>query len=426
MRRSAEVSSFNLMYTLCMYYEKQKSYDKTELTFQPTLVTIISEQLFEKLSPRPNCLREIKMYAAGKDQTLTAKVVGPVEVEIGEQKLYVLVHMAKIFDNMLLGIDLLRKLNAFIDVAKGEITTQIHAIPVISNKIWDPGLTSSAEVILPRAERLSALSETVIQVEVDSIPGSPFMRLEPNNDLPVLVPHTVLSTSLHLKICLVNTSTTDITLKKGTVLGKIHPVGSEDIIDKRESDTSINSVTKTLDNQEIPHILKDLWVRASAQLKEEEAIKLKNLLCEFQDVFADSEFDLGNFTAIEHTIDTGDEQPIKLGLRRTPVHFASEEDALLEKMLASGVIQPSMSSWAAAPVLVRKKDGKVRWCIDYRTLNNVTVKDVFPLPLMSECIDSLEGNVWFSKLDANAAYWQIPVHKDSKAKTAFRTRHGLL
>ena len=98
---------------------------------------------------------------------------------------------------------------------------------------------------------------------------------------------------------------------------------------------------------------------------------------------------------------------------------------MLEKMLASGVIQPSMSSWAAAPVLVRKKDGKVRWCIDYRALNNVTVKDVFPLPLMSECIDSLEGNVWFSKLDANAAYWQIPVHKDSKAKTAFRTRHGL-
>ena len=173
----------------------------------------------------------------------------------------------------------------------------------------------------------------------------------------LLEPHTVLSTSLYLKICLVNTSTTDITLKKGTVRRKIHPVGLEDIIDKWESDTSINSVSKTLDNQEIPHKLEDLWVRASAQLKEEEAIKLKNLLLEFQDVFADSKFDIGNFTAIEHTIDTEDAQSIKQGLRRTPVHFAAEDDALLEKMLASGVIQPSMPSWAAAPVLLHKK----RW-----------------------------------------------------------------
>merc|ERR1711860_382326 len=94
-------------------------------------------------------------------------------------------------------------------------------------------------------------------------------------------------------------------------------------------------------------------------------------------------------------------------------------------MLEAKVIQPSVSSWAAAPVLVRKKDGSLRWCIDYRLCNKVTKPDVYPMPLMSDCIDALDGNIWFSKLDANSAYWQIPLDPESKEKTAFRTRQGL-
>lgn len=62
-------------------------------------------------------------------------------------------------------------------------------------------------------------------------------------------------------------------------------------------------------------------------------------------------------------------------------------------------------------MLIRKRDGGVRWCIDYRALNTVTTKDVFPLPLIEECLDALQDNVWFSKLDANAAYWQVPIKR---------------
>lgn len=97
----------------------------------------------------------------------------------------------------------------------------------------------------------------------------------------------------------------------------------------------------------------------------------------------------------------------------------------MQTMLEAGIIKQSNSKWASLPVLVRKKDGKVRWCIDYRKLNSVTKKDVYPLPLIEECIDTLSGNEWFSKLEANSAYYQIKVKESDKDKTAFITKHGL-
>lgn len=95
-------------------------------------------------------------------------------------------------------------------------------------------------------------------------------------------------------------------------------------------------------------------------------------------------------------------------------------------MLDSGVIKPCVSEWASAPVLVRKINGGVRWCIDYRRVNDVTTKDIFPLPLVEECLDTLAGNIWYSKLDANSAYWQVKIREQDGGKTAFITKHGLL
>jgi len=94
-------------------------------------------------------------------------------------------------------------------------------------------------------------------------------------------------------------------------------------------------------------------------------------------------------------------------------------------MLQKGVIQPSISEWASLPVLVRKKDGNLRYCIDYRALNKVTVKDAFPLPRIENCIDSLPGNQFMSTLDMTAGYWQVEVSEQDRHKTAFITKHGL-
>lgn len=149
------------------------------------------------------------------------------------------------------------------------------------------------------------------------------------------------------------------------------------------------------------------------------------MLNEYLDAFAISDFDLGNATAIQHNIDKGTSRPIKERMRRTPMCFMSEEESHLKQMLAAGIIEPSTSEWESAPVLIIKRDGRVRWCVDYRKLNSVINKDVYPLPLMEDCLDTLAGNTWFSKLDANSAYYQICVNPEDRDKIAFITKYGL-
>ena len=129
---------------------------------------------------------------------------------------------------------------------------------------------------------------------------------------------------------------------------------------------------------ELPSHLLGVFEASRTHLNAEQESKLAGVLRSYANVFAESEFDLGQFTAIEHAIDTGDAQPIKQRMRRTPACFVVEEEAHLKKMLNASVIQESVSEWASSPVLIRKRDGSVRWCIDYRALNDVTVVHRLP------------------------------------------------
>ena len=97
----------------------------------------------------------------------------------------------------------------------------------------------------------------------------------------------------------------------------------------------------------------------------------------------------------------------------------------IDKMLKGGVIQRSNSPWSSPITLAKKKNGSWRFCLDYRELNNVTIKDAFPLPLMQDDIQAFSGCQFFSSLDMSAAYWQVPLAEDSREKTAFATRSGL-
>lgn len=153
-------------------------------------------------------------------------------------------------------------------------------------------------------------------------------------------------------------------------------------------------------------------------------LKALTLLASFRDVFALKGEPLGNTDLVKHKINVGDAQPIKEHPRRIPIHQVDAVEKEILKMLSDKIIEPSDSPWAAPVVIVRKKDGTYRFCVDYRKLNNVTKKDAYPLPRVDENLDALAGNDWFSSLDLASGYWQVRMEEEDRAKTAFVTRFG--
>lgn len=130
----------------------------------------------------------------------------------------------------------------------------------------------------------------------------------------------------------------------------------------KSNSLKLNTETENEPSDIIPPHLRDMYDRAIKGLNPEERKKLKSLLIEYQDVFAKHDLDLGCLTTVKHKIDTKDATPVKQKMRRTPLGFQEHEQQHLTKMLNAGVIQPSTSAWASAPVLVQKKDGSQVVC----------------------------------------------------------------
>ena len=134
---------------------------------------------------------------------------------------------------------------------------------------------------------------------------------------------------------------------------------------------------------------------------------------------------MGRTDKVKHQIDTGSSAPIRQHVRRLPPARREEVKKLLKHMLAQDVIQPTNSPWASPVILVRKKDGSTRFCVDYRNVNSITRKDAYPLPRIDDMMDALSGSKLFSTLDLLSGYLQVEVDPKDREKTAFCTSDGL-
>ena len=153
--------------------------------------------------------------------------------------------------------------------------------------------------------------------------------------------------------------------------------------------------------------------------------QLNELFKEYSDIFSQGEDDLGNTLLLEHAIETHG-PPLHQPYRRQNPAVRREEMTHVQQMLSSNVIRPSNSPWASPVVMVRKKDGSLCFCVDFRQLNAATVKDAHPLPRIDDLLDALHGAKGFSTLDLKSGYWQVPIMEQDKAMTAFRTSSGQL
>jgi hypothetical protein len=143
---------------------------------------------------------------------------------------------------------------------------------------------------------------------------------------------------------------------------------------------------------------------------------------EIRQIIKDSEIkinQLGRVKGLTTSIDTTDASPINVRQYRLPIAKRLEARAETQKMLLAGVIRESTSPWNSPVVLVKKPNGGTRFAIDFRQLNSVTKRQVYPMPRIDDCLNSLGSGTHFSLLDLQSAFWQVELDEDSKPKTAF-------
>ena len=213
---------------------------------------------------------------------------------------------------------------------------------------------------------------------------------------------------------LANFSSKVVRLRKGTIVCKtkerpkfvVGPLTEESGADQTDS-TAPNDWEREVN---LDHLDKGLRVRVLALLRKYSAA------CDGR---------LGYLKGVTHRIEiTPGEKPIYQQPYRCGIERRKAEDAEVQRMLKAGVITPSNAEWASPVILVPKPDGSLRFCVDYRKLNSITVRDSYPMPRMDECIDSLGSATIFSTLDCNSGYWQLPVAEKDQAKTTFTCHSG--
>eukprot|EP00731_Ephydatia_muelleri_P003232 Em0001g3232a len=151
--------------------------------------------------------------------------------------------------------------------------------------------------------------------------------------------------------------------------------------------------------------------------------KLENLVWEFRSLFVTEGGPTGRTSKVKHAIITNG-LPVREPIRRIP--HALQETVKLEvkKMLKDGVIRESNSPWSSPIVMIKKKDGSWRFCVDFRKVNSMTQKDAYPLPRIDETLEALTGSQFFTTLDLASGYWQVEMEEADRKKTAFSTREG--
>ena len=209
-----------------------------------------------------------------------------------------------------------------------------------------------------------------------------------------------------------------VEVPKGKFLAKVKLVSV--VIEK-----SIRAVVTKLMGAGVPSKKISEIVNLNGKMTKEQEKKMKVLLDKYDHIFSKDKNDFGFYEKTKFHIDTGNEKPIKQRAYRLPYAQQENVDKLIEDMFQNKIISKSNSPWASPIVIVKKSDCSDRFCVDYRKLNGITIKDSYPVPLIQEILDGLMGDSWFSTVDLSSGYWQQGLDEESQPKSAFISHKGL-
>lgn len=413
-------------------------------------ITVISYSCFEQLRHTFSSVRPFNHPLPVAANGLPLEIFGVVtaKIAIGQKESWCnLVIASNIPYDIILGVDFLCKTKAVICFNNGtlQFSNTAGAVPIFTTACIQTDLeVKDATVLhmprtvtLPPREEFGVFATYVGTKSTGDVMIEP-LTLEQNGHLPIMVAYALSHYSPErvapVRIC--NISKEQVTLYKGQPIAIMRDLSESALksevlaVFPSTNDTSSSvpdSVPSQRDTLEVTHpqLAEPLVFDISeCDLTDEQLEQLSVLLKYNYQVFCKQLVAPGS-NAAKLRIDTQGHAPISVRERRRTFEERTEITKQVGDMLRSKIIRPSTSDWAAPVVLARKKDGTWRFCIDYRRLNAVTKRDVYPLPRIDDTLDALGKAKYFSTLDFTSGYWQLGIEADDASKTAFITHDGL-
>ena len=399
-------------------------------------ITVIQTGAYFKLPEqnRPELFKHIARIAGIGGKILVDKAAN-ITYEFGSLKRACRTMLADIKYDGILGMNFLEDHNCIMDMKEGILKVggrriQLYRVtPVELGKL----VVTETVTILPMTEMVIPVRQKYGNPHVGICMTGEASGSDIEDDLLIGPGIIDLSRAIN-PLAIANVGHEPIQLLKNTVLAECTEIDQVSALHHQDThciNTCISAEASATEHNsstfkpeaELPEYLEIML--KDTELAELERIKVRTLIHKFQHVFAKPDEPLGRTNVTKHDIHTGDHPPIKQRARRAPTLQQDIIDIEIAKMLDGNVIEPSQSPWGAPIVLVKKKDGTTRFCVDYRKLNDISIKDAYPLPNIEETFDSLNGASMFCSLDLASGFWQVEMDEDSAAKTAFVTRNGL-
>ncbi|CAF3989661.1 unnamed protein product, partial [Rotaria sordida] len=399
-------------------------------------VTIINQQLLKKIYHKKFIYKQ-KLHKSANCTSIN--IIGEIELEIKIQghKTLILADVAtNLITDLLVGNDWISNNNVIIDSPQRHIflIDRYHRIVATAPFITPPDFQSP--VLLVNEITLPPYSEKCIDVKIPSSMNNIAEALfEPT---PNFHSKQMLLTNALLKVVnnksrltIINANDRQRTLSKNTKLGYVShqpPVNKHltlPVLSTKgvyEQFLTRNDLQQHLRQECYPQNIRDQIEQLTSHIKDlNHKQQLQQILWKHGKLFDLHQPSIIKAT-VQNAIETGNHPPIY-----TPPYRVSYKDEQIQrdeinKLLKQGIIEESTSPWSSPIVLVRKKDGTVRFCVDFRKLNNVTTKDAFPIPRIDDIFDHLSQAEYYTTIDFKSGYFQVGLDLKDRPKTAFSTR----